>query len=47
MIGIMQRGDTVNDFTLEDQHGRMVTLSKLLESGPVVLYFYVKAKTSG
>jgi hypothetical protein len=47
MIDIMQTGDTVKDFTLEDQPGRMVTLSSLLESGPVVLYFYIKAKTSG
>lgn len=43
----MKPGDTVNDFTLEDQHGRMVTLSSFLERGPVVLYFYIKAKTSG
>ena len=43
----MQTGDTVGDFTLEDQHGQPVTLSSLLESGPLVVYFYIKAMTSG
>jgi cytochrome oxidase Cu insertion factor (SCO1/SenC/PrrC family) len=47
IIESVQRGDTVDDFTLEDQHGQPVTLSSLLESGPLVLYFYVKAMTSG
>jgi thioredoxin-dependent peroxiredoxin len=43
----MNVGDVVEDFSVQDQHGSTVTLSQLLESGPVVLYFYVKAKTPG
>lgn len=43
----MKQGDTVEDFTLEDQRGQPVTLSSLLESGPLVVYFYIKAMTSG
>jgi peroxiredoxin Q/BCP len=40
-------GDIVDDFTLDDQQGRPVMLSSLLANGPVVLFFYVKAMTSG
>ena len=43
----MYEGDSVDDFTALDQHGEEVTLSSLLESGPVVLYFFPKAMTSG
>lgn len=43
----MKVGDKVEDFTLEDQHGNPVTLSGLLESGPLVIYFYIKAMTPG
>ncbi len=43
----MKVGDTVEDFTLEDQNGNPVTLSGLLESGPLVVYFYIKAMTPG
>jgi thioredoxin-dependent peroxiredoxin len=35
------------DFTLKDQHGEDVTLSRLLERGPVVLYFYPADFTAG
>jgi peroxiredoxin Q/BCP len=44
---LVKPGDTVDDFTLEGQHGQPVTLSSLLATGPVVLFFYVKAMTSG
>jgi peroxiredoxin Q/BCP len=40
-------GDPAPDFTLPDQDGKPVTLSKLLASGPVILAFYPKAFTSG
>ncbi len=40
-------GDKAPDFTLPDTDGRPVTLSNLLERGPVILAFYVKAFTSG
>jgi peroxiredoxin Q/BCP len=43
----MKVGDTVEDFTLEDQHGNPVSLSALLETGPLVVYFYIKAMTPG
>ncbi len=32
-------GEKAPDFTLTDQHGNDRTLSKLLENGPVALYF--------
>ncbi len=40
-------GDRAPDFTLVDTEGRNVTLSRLLEEGPVILYFFPKAFTSG
>ena len=40
-------GDKAPDFTLPDTDGKPVTLSKLLDDGPVILAFYVKAFTSG
>ncbi len=43
----MKVGDRVEDFTLEDQNGQPVTLSGLLEDGPLVIYFYIKAMTPG
>ncbi len=43
----MQVGDTVEDFELRDHHGEAVALHQLLASGPVVLFFYPKAKTPG
>lgn len=39
-------GQPAPDFTLPDQHGQPVTLSKL-RGKPVVLYFYPKDDTSG
>lgn len=40
-------GDRAPDFTLPDSDGHPVTLSKMLESGPVILAFYMKAFTPG
>jgi thioredoxin-dependent peroxiredoxin len=43
----MQVGDTAPEFSLSDQDGVTRTLSGLLADGPVVLFFYPKAMTSG
>ena len=43
----MNIGDVVDDFTATDQHGETVTLTDLVASGPVVLFFYPKAMTPG
>ena len=40
-------GDQAPDFTLQDQDGRPVTLSKAVQAGPVILAFYPKAFTPG
>lgn len=44
---IVNEGDTVDDFELLNQRGSVVRLSNLVESGPVVLFFYPKAMTPG
>lgn len=43
----MKSGDTVADFELPDQDGTPRRLSALAASGPVVLFFYPAAMTSG
>ncbi|KZB79500.1 peroxiredoxin [Amycolatopsis regifaucium] len=43
----MDQGDTAPDFTLPDDKGEERTLSDFLSSGPVVLFFYPAAMTSG
>jgi peroxiredoxin Q/BCP len=43
----MEIGDTAPDFELAADDGRMVKLSDELAEGPVVLFFYPKALTSG
>jgi peroxiredoxin Q/BCP len=43
----MQIGDTVEDFSAQNQDGHEVSLYELLEAGPVVLFFYPKAFTAG
>jgi peroxiredoxin len=43
----MDVGDVVGQFTAQDQDGRPVTLGELVGSGPLVLYFFVKAMTPG
>jgi peroxiredoxin Q/BCP len=40
-------GDHVEDFTLPDETGTNRSLSELLADGPVVLFFYPAALTSG
>ncbi|MDT4990512.1 MAG: thioredoxin-dependent peroxiredoxin [Actinoplanes sp.] len=41
------KGDTVEDFELPDQDGTARRLSTLLSGGPVVLFFYPAAMTTG
>lgn len=43
----MNDGEQAPDFTLTDDTGTERTLTGLLESGPVVLYFYPAAMTKG
>ncbi len=43
----LEVGDRAPDFTLAGTGGGEVTLSKELERGPVILYFFPKAFTSG
>ncbi len=43
----MKPGESVPDFELPDQDGTPRRLSTFLESGPVVLFFYPAAMTSG
>ncbi len=43
----MNVGDTAPDFELPDQDGAKRKLSDLLGSGPVVLFFYPAAMTTG
>lgn len=43
----MKAGDKAPDFEALDQHGNTLVLRDLLESGPVVVYFYAKAMTRG
>lgn len=43
----MQRGDQAPEFSLKDQSGVDRSLSSLLASGPVVLFFYPAASSRG
>jgi thioredoxin-dependent peroxiredoxin len=43
----MQAGDKAPEFSLDDQDGVTRTLTSLLGEGPVVLFFYPAAMTSG
>jgi len=43
----MKKGDLVPDFNATDQDGKEISLSGLLETGPLVLFFYPKAMTPG
>jgi peroxiredoxin Q/BCP len=43
----MRTGDLAPDFSLPADDGTTVTLSEVLEQGPVVLFFYPKAMTTG
>jgi thioredoxin-dependent peroxiredoxin len=44
---MLKAGDQAPDFTLPDQDGREVSLSRLLADGPLVLYFYPADFTPG
>jgi thioredoxin-dependent peroxiredoxin len=44
---VTTRGDLVDDFELLDQDGKPRRLTELLAGGPVVLFFYPAAMTSG
>ncbi len=44
---MLKAGDHAPDFSLPDQSGAEVTLSRLLAQGPVVLFFYPAAMTAG
>ncbi|MUL63580.1 peroxiredoxin [Mycobacterium sp. CBMA 234] len=43
----MKRGDVVTEFSLPDQTGTVRSLTELLTSGPIVLFFYPAAMTPG
>jgi peroxiredoxin Q/BCP len=43
----MNKGDTAPDFELADDKGHQRKLSEFLTGGPVVLFFYPAAMTSG
>ncbi len=43
----MKPGDLVDNFELVDQHGSAVSLASLTETGPLVLFFYLRAMTPG
>jgi len=43
----MNVGDKVAEFSAPNQHGEAVSLSSLLAEGPLVLFFYPKAMTTG
>lgn len=40
-------GDVAPDFTVKDVDGNELTLSKLVEQGPVIVAFFPKAYTPG
>ena len=44
---MLSPGTKAPDFTLEDQHGREVSLASLLRDGPLILYFYPADFTPG
>ena len=39
---MLKVGDLAPDFTAQDQHGKTLTLSALLERGRLIMYFYPK-----
>ncbi|MCB1645825.1 MAG: peroxiredoxin [Pseudomonadales bacterium] len=40
MVQMLKKGDIAPEFSLKDDAGSEVTLSDLLSSGPLILYFY-------
>ncbi|MFH0173545.1 peroxiredoxin [Streptomyces cacaoi] len=47
MTKALETGDLVEDFALPDETGTVRSLTDLLADGPVVLFFYPAALTSG
>lgn len=43
----LSKGMKAPDFTLQDENGKKVTLSKVYKKSPVVIFFYPRAMTSG
>jgi peroxiredoxin Q/BCP len=43
----MNPGDKIPDFTALDQNGESVSFSEVVSEGPVVVFFYPKAMTTG
>ena len=43
----MKVGDQAPDLVLLDQSGSEVTIGELAATGPLVVYFYIKAMTPG
>jgi peroxiredoxin Q/BCP len=43
----MKKNDLIADFSATDQNGKVQSLTGLLASGPLVLFFYPKAMTPG
>ena len=46
-LNIVRAHDTAYDFTLTDQDGTSRTLSRMVQDGPVVLFFYPAAMSPG
>jgi thioredoxin-dependent peroxiredoxin len=44
---MLKAGDVAPDFTLQDQERHVISLHSVLSKGPVVLFFYQKALSSG
>ena len=40
-------GSKAPEFTLPNQHGKLVSLAEVLQAGPVVVYFYPRDDTPG
>jgi peroxiredoxin Q/BCP len=43
----MKKTDRITHFELPDQDGEIVSSESMLAEGPMVVYFYIKAKTPG
>src|SRR3984957_196233 len=46
-VTLMKRGEVVAEFELPDQTGTVRSLTELLANGPIVLFFYPAAMTTG
>jgi len=44
---MLKRGDVAPEFVLPDENGNEVSLTELLQSGPILLYFYPADFTPG